>query len=69
MAGKFKEAFKRTEEKIPGPGIIAELIRKAIEARKPKARYAAGYLARPVLVMRKWLSDGMMDKVIMSQFK
>ncbi|QHV95229.1 oxidoreductase [Spirosoma endbachense] len=67
MANKFADAFKATEGKNPEPIIIAELIRKAIEARKPKARYIAGYMARPAIFMKKLLSDSLMDKVIMSQ--
>ncbi|QIP17679.1 SDR family NAD(P)-dependent oxidoreductase [Spirosoma aureum] len=67
MANKFANAFKATEGKNPEPIIIAELIRKAIEARKPKARYIAGYMARPAIFMKNLLSDSLMDKVIMSQ--
>jgi hypothetical protein len=54
---------------MPGPIVIAELIQKGIEAKKPKARYSAGYLAAPTLFMRKILSDRLMDKAIMSQLK
>ena len=69
MAGKFANAFAATEDKNPEPIIIAELIQKAIEAKNPKARYSAGYMARPALFMRKILSDKLMDKVILSQIK
>lgn len=69
MADKFSIAFKNTESKMPGPIVIAELIQKGIEAKKPKARYSAGYLAAPTLFMRKILSDRLMDKAIMSQLK
>jgi len=69
MADKFAAAFKGTEGKNPPPIIIAELIRKAIEAKRPKARYAAGYMARPALLMKKIFSDRMVDKIIMSQIK
>ena len=48
---------------------IAAVIKAAIEAAKPKTRYAKGYLAKPILLMRKWLSDKTMDKMIMSQLK
>lgn len=69
LADKFADAFKATEEKNPGPIVIAELIRKAIEAKRPKARYVSGYLAKPAVIARKLLSDRMMDKMIMSQIK
>jgi len=66
---KFAKAFKATENKNPEPVIIAELIKKAIEAKRPKARYSAGYMAAPALFMRKILSDRLMDAMIMSQVK
>jgi len=69
MAEKFATSLKTTEDKNPEPIVIAELIKKAIEAKKPKARYSAGYMAAPVLFLRKILSDSLMDKAIMSQLK
>jgi len=67
MAAVFAGAFQGTEDKNPEPIIIAELIRKAIEAKNPKARYSAGFMAKPALFMRKILSDRMFDKMTMSQ--
>nr|WP_082856067.1 oxidoreductase [Mucilaginibacter sp. L294] len=69
LVAKMDNSFKEIEDKIPGPELIANLIKKAIEAKKPKARYAAGYMAKPVLFLRRLLSDGLMDKVIMSRMK
>jgi short-subunit dehydrogenase len=69
MSQKFATSLKTTEDKNPEPIVIAELIKKAIEAKKPKARYSAGYMAAPVLFLRKILSDSLMDKAIMSQLK
>ncbi|GGO01046.1 oxidoreductase [Saccharibacillus kuerlensis] len=51
------------------PDVIAHVVLKAIEARKPKTRYAAGKQARSVLLLRKVLSDRMMDRVIYRMFK
>ena len=42
---KFSTAFKKTTRKHSDPAIIARLILHAIEAKHPKARYAAGYMA------------------------
>jgi len=69
MAGQFAEAFKGTESKNPEPGIIAELIKTAIESKNPKTRYVAGYMAKPAIFFRKILSDKQMDKMMMSQMK
>jgi NAD(P)-dependent dehydrogenase (short-subunit alcohol dehydrogenase family) len=69
LVDKFSGAFKATESKNPGPEIIAALILQAIEARRPKARYVAGYMAKPSVIARKLLSDRMMDKMIMRQME
>ncbi|MEJ0054949.1 MAG: oxidoreductase [Bacteroidota bacterium] len=69
LTDSFSSAFKATEDKNPEPIIIAELIRKSIEAKRPKARYVAGFMAKPAVIARKLLSDRMMDKMIMSQMK
>ena len=69
LADKFSNAFKQTDNKNPEPIIIAELIKKAIEAKKPKARYSAGYMAAPALFIARFFPDGLKDKVIMSQVK
>ena len=47
---------------------IAILIRKGIEAKNPKTRYAASN-AKPFLFMRKLLSDKQFDRMLMSQTK
>lgn len=52
----------------PEPIVIAELIKKAIETKKPKARYAAGAMAKPLLFMKRYLSDALFDKVILRTF-
>lgn len=67
MADKFATTFKAANSNLPEPIVIAELIYKALKAKKPKARYVAGYLAKPTLFMRKILSDKWMDELIMSQ--
>ncbi|MDR0604128.1 MAG: SDR family NAD(P)-dependent oxidoreductase [Bacteroidales bacterium] len=57
------------ENKLPKPIIIAQLIRKIIETRNPKARYAKGFFAKPLLLLKRCLSDAMFDKIVLSQFK
>jgi short-subunit dehydrogenase len=70
MAKRFAAGFESMEKRnVPGPAIIAELIKKALEAKNPKTRYVAGYMAKPVIFLRKLLSDKQMDKMIMSQVK
>ena len=69
QAEKLASSFKTRSDQNAKPIVIAELIKKAIEAKKPKTRYSAGYMAAPVLFLRKVLSDNLMDKAIMSQLK
>ncbi|WP_080239911.1 oxidoreductase [Spirosoma rigui] len=54
---------------LPEPIVIAELIKKGIEAKRPKTRYVGGYGARPILFLRKILPDTLFQKVILSQTK
>ena len=60
---------KKFENRNADPSVIAELILKAITSQNPKTRYHAGFMAGPVLMARKILSDKQFDKVIMSQVK
>jgi short-subunit dehydrogenase len=69
LAAKTHQMFKRNSVKKPEALVIAELVKKGIEAKDPKTRYRGGYMASPALFLRKILSDKLMDKVIMSQLK
>ena len=46
------------------PEVIADLILKALEAKKPKTRYVGGKLAKPSLFLRKWGSDRAFDWIV-----
>ena len=48
------------------PELLAKEIVKAATVKNPKTRYAKGYFAKPVLIMRKWFSDKLFDKMIQS---
>ncbi|WP_316741301.1 oxidoreductase [Pedobacter antarcticus] len=69
MVANSEKAFRSMEDKVPGPILIAKLIKKSIEAKSPKTRYVGGYMAKPMLFLRKIVSDKIMDKIIMSQVK
>lgn len=45
------------------PDVIALVIEKAVTAKRPRPRYAAGRLSRIALTGRRWLSDRMFDRV------
>ncbi|MDX1409327.1 MAG: oxidoreductase, partial [Saprospiraceae bacterium] len=49
------EATYEKESASSPPLVIAKTIHKAIDSKKPKTRYAAGKMARPLLLVRKFL--------------
>jgi hypothetical protein len=49
---------------VSPPSVIADTIADALRARRPKTRYAAGALARPILFLRRLLSDRLFDRLI-----
>lgn len=51
------------------PSVIAETILKAISAARPKTRYVAGKMAKPMLLARRWLSDRGFDRMVTSMIR
>ncbi|AFY38156.1 Estradiol 17-beta-dehydrogenase [[Leptolyngbya] sp. PCC 7376] len=51
------------------PQVVADLILKAIKAKKPKTRYVGGKLATPLLFARKWGGDRLFDWLIGNMLK
>ncbi len=50
--------------RLTDPGTISRTILKAVTARKPKTRYAVGYMAKPAIFLRKVISDRAFDRII-----
>jgi len=69
MVKGAEKGFKRTENNNSEPIVIAKLIKKGIEASRPKTRYAGGSMAKPLLFLRSILSDKMLERLILSQTK
>ena len=46
------------------PSVIADTIVKAIRAKRPKPRYASGQFAKPLLFLRRLISDRMFDRLV-----
>ncbi len=51
------------------PSVIADVIAKAIRSRNPKTRYRKGKMAGSLLFLRRWVSDRMFDRIVLSQVK
>jgi NADP-dependent 3-hydroxy acid dehydrogenase YdfG len=49
--------------------VVAHAIRRAVTARRPRTRYAVGFMAKPSIFFRKILSDRMMDRILSFYFK
>lgn len=69
MTEKFAVLQKKYGDRLAEPIVIANLVLKIILANRPRTRYAAGFMAGPILTMRKILSDRMIDKFLLSQLK
>ena len=69
IAKQFAGIAQKVETKNAEPIVIVDLVRKAIDAKKPKTRYHGGYMASLGLFMRKILPDRTFDKMLLSQLK
>ncbi len=60
---KFSKETESTNNSSP-PSVITNVILKAIKSKRPKARYAAGAMAKPIMALRKWGGDNVYDWII-----
>ncbi|SHJ64750.1 Short-chain dehydrogenase [Nocardiopsis flavescens] len=51
-------------ERVPEPAVVARAIAAAATARRPRTRYAAGYMARRILLLRGLLPDRAFDRLV-----
>ncbi len=51
------------------PKVIADVILKAVQARRPKTRYAAGLGARPIQFVRRVLPDRAFDALFLGALR
>lgn len=68
LAERLRRAHARLG-KAPPASIISDLVVAALKAKRPRTRYVGGMLARPMLFFRRWLSDRMFDRLIMSALR
>lgn len=67
--GKLAHAIAGSKAPMSQPSVVARAIVRAVGARRPKTRYVAGNLARPLMFVRKYFGDRVYDRLIMSQFR
>ncbi len=62
------DAYSKPNAASPA-SVIADVIAEAIATPKPKTRYVAGKMAKPLMFIRKWFGDRFFDMAVMSQMK
>jgi short-subunit dehydrogenase len=69
VAQRIKEAYEGPMGRMAaGPEAVAQVIEKAITARKPKTRYPVTIAARLLMGLRRWLPDRAFDAFLRTQF-
>nr|UKE84260.1 oxidoreductase [Pectobacterium sp. PL152] len=53
---------ERSRKRQSSPHVIADTIALAVSARRPKTRYAVGFGAKPIMCIRRLLSDRTFDR-------
>lgn len=69
MVKKIIAASDTNKDKLTAVDVLGKEIAKAASENNPKTRYLKGYLAKPLVGMRKWLGDKTFDKILLSQIK
>ena len=68
-AGMVASFRKMQDRKAPPPSVVSDMVVKALDARRPATRYSGGLIARPMLFLRRCLSDRMFDRLVMLGFR
>lgn len=63
------DAVLASERQGPGPELVAQTIRAAIESRTPRLRYVAGREAQLVSRLRRWLPEAAYENGVRRNFK
>ncbi|WP_037493885.1 oxidoreductase [Sphingomonas sp. PAMC 26605] len=67
---RMVDKFAKTQNlKTPPPSVVSDMVMKALRAKRPATRYSGGLGARPLLILRKVLSDRMLDRLTMLAFR
>ncbi len=63
MAGQVG-ASGGSDARFSEPSVVADAVLAAVDAARPKTRYAVGYLARPLLKLERLLPTRLYDKIV-----
>ncbi|MCY1246537.1 hypothetical protein D9M72_597770 [compost metagenome] len=69
---RLVEAMQKSSSmtrKMSSPGVITDLVVKALNAKAPRPRYHGASGSGMILFLRHILSDRLYDRLVMSQFR
>ena len=66
VAGTMRS--ESNQRRYSPPEVIARAIGKIVTARRPRTRYAVGFMARPLIAARRILTDRAFDRLIGAAF-
>lgn len=69
MVGNLLNAADSNPRLVSPPEVIANAVGKAATARRPRTRYAVGGGAKPILFLRRVLSDRAYDRLTVAMFR
>lgn len=69
LVNSFVSAARADPRRGSSPKVIADVILNAIRVNKPRTRYVAGALARPMIFLRKFFGDRVFDTVLRNQLR
>lgn len=69
IAKSYESYYSVDNPKLSPPSVISDIIVRIVNCRRPKTRYAVGYMAKTVLWMRRILSDRLFERLIMRLFR
>ncbi|MBX7210259.1 MAG: SDR family NAD(P)-dependent oxidoreductase [Verrucomicrobiaceae bacterium] len=69
VADTFERMYAPSNTTMSPPSVISDTVVKIINSKRPRTRYAAGYMANMTLFLRWLLSDRLFERVIMGQYK
>ena len=64
-----RESYERNTGRRSRPAYIADVVVKAVRARRPSTRYARGTMGPEMMFLRRLLPDRWFDRILMSQVK
>ncbi len=61
-------ADPKNADRGTGAEVLARVFVEAVTAARPRRRYVAGAMARPMMFMRKWFGDGLYESMLRRTF-